>query len=227
MLLSIDWDYFVGMCEHVFDSPFWGTPDREFHRLERWRQLTLKRDPTARGFDVLCHDFPLLELSEILLQFKGIPVFSALSHESAWEWLEMFPAESEVLNLDSHHDLYSQSGDENRVRPGNWAGLALEVGRISSYTCIYPNWHSDVRLTEGYDLERTRAEITQAWNPALLRAVNLMRGSFPESLNPSSVLIVQSPSWTNPFYDSVLENILCKLEARAITPVLKRVWTKA
>lgn len=212
------------MREHVFDSPFWGTPDLGFHRLERWQQLSLKRNPRAQGFEPLCADFPLLEKPEALLQFAGLPVFSALSHESAWAWLEKFPNETEVWNLDSHHDLYSQSGDGGRLRPGNWAGLALEAGRISRYTCLYPNWHVGVRLTEGFDLGRTRDEINQAWKPALMERVQLARGALPNGLKPSSVLVVQSPAWTNPFYDPVLEKILEKLKAQPITPLMTRNW---
>ncbi len=222
MLLSVDWDYFVGMREHIFDSPFWGTPDLEFHRLERWRQLTKKRNPQAKSFEVLNADFPLLADPEILLQYQALPAFSAQSHESAWQWLELFPAETGVINLDSHHDLYSQSGDGSRVRPGNWAGLALQRGRISSYTCIYPEWHAGVRVTEGYDLERTKDEIIQAIGSEILGKVFLERGELPRSLQVSSLLIVQSPAWTNPYYDFLLTDILAQLQTQALTPTLKR-----
>lgn len=224
MLLSVDWDYFVGTGEHVFDSPFWGTPDRPFHRLERWRELALKRDPQAGGFEVLAGDFPLLADPGVLLEYRHVPVFSGLSHESAARWLELFPHETQVLNLDSHHDLYSGSGDPARLRPGNWAGLALRSGRIHRYACCYPQWHGQVRVTEGFDLERTQGEIAQHLEPRWLERIELHRGQLPLGLPVTSMLIVQSPAWTNPLYDERLHGILHQLEARPLSPTWVRNW---
>ena len=127
---------------------------------------------------------------------------------------------SSVVNLDSHHDLYSLSGDPKRVRPGNWAGLALEHGLISSYTCIYPAWHENVRVTEGFDLHRTKLELPSRF---LDFEIELQLGDLklePEDI--SAVLLVQSPAWTNPLYDSVFLELCQILKAQILSPILER-----
>ena len=217
MLLSIDWDYFVGSAELVFDSPFWGTRDTEFDRIEAWVTRAQKRGGSS--FEVLSHDFPLFGNPLALEKFAGLPCYATLSHSDAYGLLEKLKVSS-VVNLDSHHDLYSLSGDPSRVRPGNWAGLALEHDLISSYTCIYPDWHEHVRVTEGFDLERTYAEL-----PARFSSFNLKLecGNLNlELADIKAVLLVQSPAWTNPLYDSVFLELCQKLKAQIITPPLER-----
>jgi arginase family enzyme len=146
MLLSVDWDYFSGCVEHVFDAPIWGSRDTEFDRMEAWKHRAEKRAGD------LSADFPLLENWQALKQLAGLPAYATLGHADAYGLLKALRLSS-VVNLDSHHDLYSQSGDPNRVRAGNWAGLALAHGLVQHYTCIYPNWHAQVRVAEGFDLE--------------------------------------------------------------------------
>ena len=225
MLLSVDWDFYAGAREHVFDSPLWGSPDLEYHRCERWRELARKRGGSS--FDVLQEDFPLYGSPLELLKLKGIPCFAALSHESGMDWLERVQQASPqvLLNLDSHHDLYSSSGDSGRIRPGNWAGHALERGLISHYTCLYPGWHSSVAVSEGFDVERTWSEMG---NRFLRTQVRLERRTGPEQAillsDVSSVLLVQSPAWTNPLYDEVFLELIHRLKATVLTPPLARAW---
>ncbi|WP_034344811.1 hypothetical protein [Deinococcus misasensis] len=220
-LLSIDWDYYSGMIEHVFDSPFWGTPDLEFHREKRWHELAQKRHPEG-NLEVLKEDFPLYGDPFELLQYQGKPVAVALSHDCAFEWVSGF-APDRVVNVDSHHDLFSQSGDPALVRPGNWAGLGLKAGKMLDYTCIYPAWHQDVRVTEGFDLDRTRAEIQPHFAPEVLGKIQLLRGApLPSPEEVQAVLLVQSPAWTNPVYDPVFFELLDRLNARPITAPLWR-----
>jgi hypothetical protein len=222
-LLSVDWDYFSGSLEHVFDSPLWGSPDLGFDRLERWRERSLVRGDSS--FEVLRHDFPLFGNPRDLLHFAGISTFAVSSHDAAYNLLQRLDC-SNVINFDSHHDLYSSSGDPTRVRPGNWAGLALEHGLIESYSCVYPSWHIDVRVTEGFDLDRTWSELgVRAWHD---RVSLLQDETTLDSLEPSSVqaiLLVLSPSWSNPLYDPTFFEIARGLQAEIETDLACRSWT--
>jgi hypothetical protein len=216
-LLSVDWDYFSGSAELVFDSPFWGTRDTDFDRSEAWVARALKRG--GNSFEVLQGDFPLFGQPLELLKFAGLPCYATATHSDAYGLIEDIGISS-VVNLDSHHDLFSSSGDPTRVRPGNWAGLALDHGLISSYTCIYPTWHENVRVTEGFDLSRTRLELPSRLDDF---EIDLQRGILklePEAV--SAVLLVQSPAWTNPLYDSVFFELCQGLNAQIISPILER-----
>lgn len=217
MLLSIDWDAYSGCRELVFDAPIWGSPDREEDRTQRWRERAVKRG----GWEALSEDYPLYDGWQALEAYAGRPTFSAWNHAHAWEWLTLFPAQ-DVLNVDSHHDLYSQSGDPSRLRPGNWAGLALESGRIRRYAARYPTWHAGLPVSEGYDLARTRAELTGhcgAWLPR----VQLERsGELPPVSEVKALLLVQSPSWTNPAHDEAWLSLLKCLRAQALSPSYDR-----
>jgi hypothetical protein len=217
VLLSVDWDYFAGTTELVFDSPFWGTRDSEFDRHKAWITRALKRSHSS--FEVLRQDFPLFGDPFTLEKFAALPCYATLSHSDAYGLLEKLQISS-VINLDSHHDLFSLSGDPNRVRPGNWAGLALERGLISSYTCIYPTWHENVRVTEGFDLERTRQELPMRFSNFDMKLER--ETSNLEKSDVEAVLLVQSPAWTNPLYDSVFLEVCQKLKAELITPPLER-----
>jgi hypothetical protein len=217
LLLSVDWDYFSGSAELVFDSPFWGTRDTDFDRFEAWKARTLKRG--GSGFEVLNDDFPLFGNPLELLKFASLPCYASVSHSDAYDLIQHLGISS-VVNLDSHHDLYSLSGDPTRVRPGNWAGLALEHGLISSYACIYPDWHENVRVTEGFDLSRTRLELPSRFSNV---EIDFQRGDLelePEAV--SAVLLVQSPAWTNPLYDPVFLELCNTLNAQIISPLLER-----
>jgi hypothetical protein len=216
-LLSVDWDYFSGSAELVFDSPFWGTRDTDFDRFEAWEARVLKRGGSS--FEVLQDDFPLFGQPLELLKFAGLPCYATVSHSDAYALIKHLGISS-VVNLDSHHDLFSSSGDPNRVRPGNWAGLALEHGLISSYTCIYPAWHENVRVTEGFDLNRTKLELPSRLSDF---EIDLQHGDLklePESV--SAVLLVQSPAWTNPLYDSMFLELCDGLNAQLISAILER-----
>ncbi|MBB6099950.1 hypothetical protein HNR42_003410 [Deinobacterium chartae] len=212
-LLSVDWDYYAGSAEQVFDSPLWGSPDRDYHRVARWADLLARRGGDPRALQA---DFPLHGDPRELLRYRGLPVHAALSHDAAWAWLAGYGEHLEVINLDSHHDLYSSSGDPARLRPGNWAGLALAAGRVARYTCVYPEWHARVRVAEGFDLERTEQEIRAAVQAPWRERVSLERGT-PLPGDVAGVLIVQSPAWSNPQYDGVLLELLSALEARTLT----------
>jgi hypothetical protein len=214
MLLSVDWDYFSGCAEHVFDAPIWGTRDTDFDRVEAWKHRAKKRGGS------LSSDFPLLENWQGLKQLPGLPTYATLSHADAYGLLENLRF-SEVINLDSHHDLYSQSGDATRVRAGNWAGLALAHGLVQHYTCIYPTWHTQLPVAEGFDLQRTWGEIGARFSPKL---VQLERGSL-ESLDlarVAAVLLVQSPAWTNPDHDAAFFEVCHSLNATILEPPLLR-----
>lgn len=225
MLLSVDWDYYSGSIEHVFDAPLWGTPDREFDRLERWHERARKRDEEANGWEALDKDFPLYGDPRELLAYGGIPTFAAWSHAHAWEWLERYSGR-EVLNFDSHHDLYSNSGDPEKVRPGNWAGLALSAGLISRYACVYPSWHGEVRVAEGHDLARTWKEVQANLASALWPRVTLSRAKrLPHPAEVESLLLVQSPSWTNPAHDGVFLELVQALSARELSAPHLRRWS--
>ena len=219
-LLSVDWDFYSGSLEHVFDSPLWGTQDLEFDRLERWRDRVRVRGGSS--FEALRHDFPLFGNPRELLRFVGVPTFAVSSHDAAYGLLNRLGCSS-VINLDSHHDLFSSSGDPSRVRPGNWAGLALENGLIESYSCIYPAWHSGVCVTEGFDLERTWSEIgARTW----FDRVSLLHDeSDLGSLEPHFVLLVLSPSWSNPLYDPSFLEIARGLHAKIEPGLLCRSWS--
>jgi hypothetical protein len=222
-LFSVDWDYFSGSLEHVFDSPLWGTPDLEFDRCERWRERARSRGGSS--FEILRQDFPLFGNPQALLRFVGVPSFAVSSHAAAYRLLERLNCSS-VVNLDSHHDLFSSSGDPTRVRPGNWAGLSLEHGLIDSYSCIYPSWHADVQVTEGFDLDRTWSELgARVWRDR----VSLSRDPASlDCLEPSSIgaiLLVLSPSWSDPLYDSAFFELARALQAEIEPGLACRSWT--
>jgi hypothetical protein len=224
-LLSVDWDYFSGSAELVFDSPFWGSRDTEFDRFEAWEARALKRG--GSGFEVLRDDFPLFGNPFELLKFAGLPCYATVSHSDAYALIERLGISS-VVNLDSHHDLYSLSGDPTRVRPGNWAGLALEHGLISSYNCIYPAWHETVRVTEGFDLSRTELELPErfrrGWSQTIPYTIPSLQRGMPkfEPADFGALLLVQSPAWTNPLYDHVFLELCDGLNAQLISPILER-----
>jgi hypothetical protein len=214
VLLSVDWDFFSGCIEHVFDAPIWGSKDTDYDRSEAWKERTRKRNGN------LSTDFPLLEDWRWLLQFVGIKTFATLSHADAYVLLEKTPF-SNVINLDSHHDLFSSSGDPKRVRAGNWAGLALEHGLIQNYTCVYPNWHEHVRVTEGFDLERTKTELGSRFTENITlerKALNQL-----EFKNIEMILLVQSPAWTNPEHDPMFFELCQVLNAEYLTVPLQRL----
>ena len=198
MLLSIDWDAYSGCAEHVFDAPIWGTPDREHDRLQAWQERARKR---GGGWEALAADFPLYPGWQALTRYMGLPAFVTLSHAAAEGWLRLYPGRT-VLNIDSHHDLYSQSGDRARWRPGNWAGLGLASGLIGSYIVRYPAWHNLLLVAEGHDLGRTEGEIMASLNPELLPRLRLERGpELPPVAQVEALLLVQSPSWSSPAHD--------------------------
>ncbi|WP_102127296.1 arginase [Deinococcus planocerae] len=226
MLLSLDWDAFSGTVPLVFDAPIWGTADREHDRLEAWRDRARRRDPRAPGWTALAADFPLYPGWKGLERYAGIPTTVTLTHADAWAWLEAHPGE-DVLNVDSHHDLFSLSGDAGRVRPGNWAGLGLRAGLIRRYTCLYPDWHAGLPVAEGFDLGRTRAEIGPHLLSGVLERVTLRRmGSpgegLPDPSEVSAVLLVQSPAWTSPAHDPDFLELARALNAVPLTPPLGR-----
>lgn len=214
MLLSVDWDYFSGCVEYVFDAPIWGSKDMAFDRTEAWVERAIRRKGD------LSKDFPLLEDWQWLEQFAGIKTFATLSHDDAYGLLEQRKF-SEVFNLDSHHDLFSLSGDPERLRPGNWAGLALQRALIQTYTCSYPMWHAGLRVAEGFDLKRTRQEWPArfARMPAQLRREPLHTLTFD---NIEAVLLVQSPSWTSPLHDEMFFRLCDLLKAEYISIPLDR-----
>ncbi len=213
MLLSVDWDFFSGCLEHVFDAPIWGSKDTVYDRFEAWLDRAKKRNGK------LSTDFPMLEDWCWLQQFAGIKTIATLSHADAYGLLERTNFSS-VTNLDSHHDLFSSSGDPKRVRAGNWAGLALEDGLIQSYTCIYPSWHEHVRVAEGYDLERTKTELGSRFTTN----IKLERTALAqlELKDIDMILLVQSPAWTNPEHDPIFFEICAALKADFLEMPLKR-----
>jgi hypothetical protein len=229
-LLSLDWDFFAGSGEHIFDSPLWGSPDLEFDRLERWRERAKTRGGT--DFEVLRQDFPLFakprdwQFLERLLE--GIPAWAVTSHDAVYGLLEQSRC-SQVINLDSHHDLFSSSGNPTRLRPGNWAGLALEHRLIESYSCVYPDWHKDVRVSEGFDLERTWCEIGQrSWRDRvhLERSSATLESTCMSSLRDSlrAVVLVLSPAWSNPCFDAEYFALASALQAKIEPGLLTRAF---
>lgn len=224
MLLSVDWDCYSASVEHTFDSPLWGSPDREADRLDRWRERALRRAPAAQSWSPLERDFPLLGDWAALKRYAGRPAHLAWSHTHARDWLALYPGRP-VLNLDSHHDLMSTSGDPARWRPGNWAGLALAQGLMSHYTCRYPDWHAGIRVAEGFDLARTGAELAARLPPEVLARVTLERGpALPDPAEIEAVLLAQSPAWTSPAHDPALLDLAAALGAQPLSPPLDRPW---
>ncbi len=221
MLLSIDWDFFSGCREFVFDAPIWGSKDTEHDRLEAWRERARKRG--GQDFSVLEQDFPLFENRRWLERFQSVPTYATVSHADAYALLERLRVLN-VVNLDSHHDLFSQRGDGARVRPGNWAGLALEHHLIESYVCIYPEWHAALRVAEGFDLERTRSELTQRFSSdqVQLQRVPLELLELPR---PDAILLVQSPAWTSPAHDHAFLELCQTLNATLLAPIVERLWS--
>jgi hypothetical protein len=224
MLLSVDWDAYSGCAEYVFDAPIWGTPDREHDRLEAWRGRVARRG--GEDWNALEAEFPLYPGWEALRQYAGVPAWVTLSHAAARGWLERYPGR-EVLNIDSHHDLYSQSGDPARWRPGNWAGLGLAAGLIERYTARYPAWHAGLLVTEGHDLDRTHTEVAAALPPALLGRATLERGpGLPTPPEVEALLLVQSPAWTSPAHDAAFFGLAQRLGAAPLgeAPLDRRHW---
>ncbi|MDB5045073.1 MAG: arginase [Deinococcus sp.] len=238
VLLSIDWDAYSGCAELVFDAPIWGTRDLPADRYEAWQARTLKRNGKAQDWSPLDADYPLHPGWEALERYAGCPAWVTLSHADAWEWLQDHARQSgapnDVLNIDSHHDLASRSGDGTRVRPGNWAGLGLGGGLIRHYSCLYPAWHAALPVAEGFDLERTHAEVSGLLPPEVLPRLTLHRmahptGRWPAPAEVSGVLLVQSPAWTNPAHDAAFWHLAGVLGergqgAQVRVPPLRRVW---
>ena len=229
-LLSVDWDAFSGTRELVFDAPIWGTRDRAYDRLEAWRDRAVKR--CGRDWSVLEEDFPLYPGWETLPGFAGVPACVALSHAEAWAWLHRFPGRN-VVNVDSHHDLVSFSGDGARVRPGNWAGLGLRAGLIGRYSCVYPAWHAGLPVAEGFDLDRTRAELGGRLPADALERVTLTRAGDTPAGRPwggvegilggvEAVLFVQSPAWTSPAHDGAFFEVARALGGETLSDPLRR-----
>lgn len=228
MLLSVDWDALSGTRELVFDAPIWGTRDRPEDRLEAWHERRRRRGGPqqnpggAQDWSALEADFPLYPGAQALRGYAGVPTWAALSHAEAWGWLDRFGVQ-DVLNIDSHHDLYSGSGDPTRVRPGNWAGLALAAGKVRHYTCQYPAWHAGLPVAEGHDLERTAAEVAAHLPPDLVRRVTLRRGDvWPEPAQVTALLLVQSPAWTSPAHDPAFWSLVRSLGATLLDRPLDR-----
>ncbi|MDV6374673.1 arginase [Deinococcus arenicola] len=220
MLLSMDWDAYSGTRELVFDAPIWGTRDLEHDRLEAWRERVQKRG--GGDWAALAEDFPLYPGWEALAQYAGTPAFVALSHADAWGWLERFPGR-DVLNIDSHHDLASFSGDVARVRPGNWAGLGLRAGLIGKYTCLYPEWHAELPVAEGFDLDRTHTELLSLLPPEVLDRVTLTCVlPLPPPAQVEALLLVQSPAWTNPAHDAEFLALTQRLNCETLTQPIGR-----
>ncbi|WP_029483929.1 hypothetical protein [Deinococcus marmoris] len=220
MLLSMDWDAYSGTREFVFDAPIWGTRDREQDRLEAWRERVQKRG--GGDWAALAEDFPLYPGWQELEQYAGVPAFVALSHADAWAWLQQFPGR-DVLNVDSHHDLASFSGDAMRVRPGNWAGLGLRAGLIGRYTCLYPQWHETLAVAEGFDLDRTRAELLPLLPLEVLDRVTLTRVlTLPPPAQVEALLLVQSPAWTSPAHDAEFLKLAQRLNCETLTQPMGR-----
>lgn len=232
MLLSLDWDAYSGCRELVFDAPIWGSPDRESDRLAAWQGRALRRDQQATGWAALDADFPLYPGWEAFGQYAGLPAFVAWSHAHAWRWLETFPGRA-VLNIDSHHDLTSLSGDPARLRPGNWAGLGLAAGLISRYEVQYPAWHGGVPVAEGFDLERTQQELAAYLSRDVLARVSLTRAfpgprtdaaPLPPKHEVEALLLVQSSSWTSPAHDPAFLGLASALGAQALSEPYRRLW---
>ena len=106
--------------------------------------------------------------------------------------------------------------------------MALEHGLISSYTCTYPAWHENVRVTEGFDLSRTKLELPErfrrGWSETIPYTIPSLQRGMPK-LEPAhfgAVLLVQSPAWTNPLYDSKFLELCQGLNAEIISPILER-----
>lgn len=225
MLLSIDWDAFSGTRELVFDAPIWGTADHEDDRLEAWRKRVAKRNGT--DWTALEHDFPLYSDWQQLKQYAGIPSYITLSHADAWTWLNQYQEHGpqQIINIDSHHDLVNLSGDQERIRPGNWAGLGLKRGLIKTYHCIYPQWHSDLPVAEGFDIERTWQEIRPLLPQHIHPTIHLTRvHSWPDAKQITAILLVQSPSWCNPAHDWALNKVAQWLQATPLIPPLERPY---
>ncbi|WP_261664793.1 arginase [Deinococcus sp. Marseille-Q6407] len=227
MLLSIDWDAYSGTRELVFDAPIWGTADRDADRLERWRERARKRSQqrggSGAGWDALADDFPLYPGWEALARYAGLPAFVTLSHADIWPLLERFGPGQEVLNIDSHHDLTSFSGDGIRLRPGNWAGLALGAGLAAHYECRYPLWHAELPVAEGFDLARTRAELEPLLPAEALARVKLTRSAaLPDPAEVTALVLVQSPAWTNPAHDREFWELAGTLGAETLVSPLRR-----
>ncbi|AZI42851.1 arginase [Deinococcus psychrotolerans] len=224
MLLSLDWDAYSGCRALVFDAPIWGTPDREHDRLAAWQARALKRDVQAREWDALEADFPLYPGWQDWAQYAGRPAWVCWSHAHAWPWLEQFPGR-EVLNIDSHHDLYSLSGDPGKLRPGNWAGLGLAADLISHYRVQYPAWHGEVPVAEGHDLERTLAELRPQLSQGLRGRLSLSRAdTLPPKHEVEALLLVQSPSWSSPAHDAAFAALVKALDAKPISRPSVRNW---
>jgi hypothetical protein len=240
IIISLDWDFCSGCREHVFDAPIWGSRDDDVARTEAWKTRLAKR---TNDHGVFSHDFPLYDDAHSLIAWlqlnwvqSGIPCYAMLSHASLYTLLASLGTHN-IYNIDSHHDLYSSSGDGQRLRPGNWAGLALRDGYIDTYACIYPPWHSSIPVGEGFDLARTQQELEQHnSNPNTkltlpLSRITLQRQSLESVLNAVSntdvaaIALIQSPAWCNPDHDVVFWGLVQRLRATIIdTPAPRRGW---
>lgn len=221
LLLSVDWDAYSAVRPLVFDAPIWGSADREFDRAARWEERARARDPQARDFSPLHADYPLLGRPDALRRYRGRPVYALWSHAHLLPLLHAWAAERgplPVLSIDSHHDLFSGSGDPEAPRPGNWAGLALARGLVSRLTVRYPPWHAGLPVAEGFDLARTEGELRPALPPPLLDRVTLERSAaLPPPGAVGAVVVVQSPSWCSPAHDPALLALLHALSATPLT----------
>jgi hypothetical protein len=220
MLLSIDWDYSSGCGEQVFDAPIWGSTDSAFARAEAWQQRLEQRNGDLERFAA---DFPLFGDWAWAKKHRGVPTYATLSHADAYALAKSLGM-TRIINLDSHHDLYSGGGDVARLRPGNWAGLALQHGIIAHYTCVYPAWHQHLPVSEGFDLERTWSEINGRFSPSQVTLTRQPLQSL-DCADLQAIILVQSPAWSSPQHDPMFFELCQSLGAvNWATAPLWRIW---
>jgi hypothetical protein len=142
-ILSVDWDFFLpdttAFDWGIKEAPFWFEPVW-ITRADSW---AIGR-PDQLAVDIQPDSGLLTDFWKKVCPNPPRRLVIRESHSELWTLLEQDGDPSIVINYDAHHDLYYEDKPWEREPPivecGSWAGAGLELGLISSYTVVYPQW---------------------------------------------------------------------------------------
>jgi hypothetical protein len=146
-VLSVDWDYFVDASEEerVYLFPDGGNEGisgsiSDIVWSSRYADSKRCIDRGGTKFRYLA-DIPLksdyLKMRAKLRKLSpSIPVLVADSHAHAYNFILDMESPVDVVNIDFHHDLYSQGIERDELNCGNWLKLLFDMGHVNSITWV-------------------------------------------------------------------------------------------